>query len=207
MSRIGQFYVLCAPSGTGKSTLVRRLTREFPSVRFSVSYTTRAPREGEVHGKDYFFTDKDEFMRLAGQGFFAEWAEVHGNCYGTPLEFTRGLAEQGFDVLFDIDVQGARQLKESLPGACFAMLLPPSRASLEARLRGRGTDDEATIAKRMRNAAGELAAADMFDYWIVNDDLEKAYDSLRAVYLARTLVPSADPGQVSRLLAQWEGAS
>ena len=199
----GSLYVLCAPSGTGKSTLVKRLTDEFPKLRFSISHTTRAPRGGEVHGRDYFFTDRDEFMRRVGEGYFAEWAEVHGNCYGTPLAFTRELATQGHDVLFDIDVQGARQLKASLPEACFIMLLPPSRQALEARLRGRATDSEETIRKRLRNARGELETAAMFAYWIVNDDLDLAYDPLRAVYLARKLTPAATPDLVERLLAGW----
>jgi len=199
----GCLYVLCAPSGTGKSTLVKRLIGEFPGVRFSISHTTRAPREGEEHGRDYFFTDKAEFLRLVEQGHFAEWAEVHGNCYGTPLSFTRELAAKGFDVLFDIDVQGARQLKASLPEACFVMLLPPSRQVLEERLRGRATDSEETIRKRLRNARGELETAGMFDHWIVNDDLDAAYDRLRAVYLARKLTPAADPGLVERLLHGW----
>jgi len=202
----GSLFVLCAPSGTGKSTLVRRLTAEFANIRFSVSWTTRAPRPGEVHGRDYVFAAKEDFLRKVERGFFAEWAEVHGNCYGTPLEFTRELAQQGFDVLFDIDVQGARQLKANLPEACYVFLLPPSRAALEARLRGRGTDDEATIQKRLRNAGGELTAADMFDHWIVNDDIETAYDGLRAVYLAKKLSPASDPDLVSRLLAQWKEA-
>ncbi len=199
----GCLYVLCAPSGTGKSTLVKRLIAEFPNLRFSISHTTRAPRAGEEHGRDYFFTQKDEFMRLVGEGYFAEWAEVHGNCYGTPLAFTRELAAKGNDVLFDIDVQGARQLKESLPEACFIMLLPPSFKALEARLRGRGTDGEETIKKRLRNARGEVEAANMFDYWIVNDDLDAACDALRAVYLARKHRPEADSGLVTRLLDGW----
>jgi len=199
----GCLYVLCAPSGTGKSTLVKRLIAEFPNLRFSISHTTRAPRAGEEHGRDYFFTQKDEFMRLVGEGYFAEWAEVHGNCYGTPLAFTRELAAKGNDVLFDIDVQGARQLKESLPEACFVMLLPPSFKALEARLRGRGTDGEETIKKRLRNARGEVEAADMFDYWIVNDDLDAACDALRAVYLSRKHRPEADSGLVTRLLDGW----
>ncbi|WP_029894330.1 guanylate kinase [Desulfohalovibrio reitneri] len=200
----GQCYVICAPSGTGKSTLLRRLRREYPAARFSVSHTTRQPRSGETHGEDYFFTSRKEFEKKIRQGFFAEWAEVHGNLYGTPLEFTAGLMEQGQDVLFDIDVQGARQLKESLPAACLIMILPPSRKDLVSRLEARGTDDRATIDKRLDNAAKELVQAPLFDYWIVNDDLDRAYEDLRAVYLARKLAPDRDPELVERLLNQWD---
>ena len=181
----GQALILCGPAGAGKSTLIRRLRQEFPAFRFSVSCTTRAPRQGEVHGKDYFFIDREEFERLMGTGYFAEWAEVHGNLYGTPLAAIRELLAQGADVIFDIDVQGARQLRATLPGACFIFLLPPSRAELTKRLENRMTDSPESIARRVTNARQELLAADEFDYLVVNGDQDEAYAGLRAIYLAR----------------------
>ena len=138
--RAGVVLVLCAPSGTGKTTLVRRLREEFPQFAYSVSCTTRAPREGEVDGRDYHFLTHEEFVRRRDAGFFAEWAEVHGNFYGTPLAATLATIEAGQDLLFDIDVQGAAQLRTSLPQGTYVFILPPSRVELERRLRSRGTD-------------------------------------------------------------------
>ena len=135
--RSGIVLVLCAPSGTGKTTLTRRLLTEFPRFAFSVSYTTRKPRNGEVDGKDYHFVTVEAFLRLRDAGFFAEWAEVHGNFYGTPLKATLDLLDEGRDVLFDIDVQGARQLRASLQRGRYVFIMPPSRDELEHRLRAR----------------------------------------------------------------------
>ncbi len=203
--RAGMVLVLCAPSGTGKTTLTRRLLKEFNRLTYSISYTTRQPRDGEVHGRDYFFTTAERFAGLRDQGFFAEWAHVHGNSYGTPLKATLELIEQGKDVIFDIDVQGALQLKGSLGAAagCFIFLMPPSYETLEQRLRGRGTDDAPTIKRRMTNAVREMQQAHWFDAWIVNDDLDEAYDNLRSVYLAAGLIPARRPGLVESILEGW----
>lgn len=202
--RLGVALVVSAPSGAGKSTLVKRLMAEFPRLSYSVSYTTRPPRPGEEHGKDYFFTSNEEFDRLKEKDFFAEWARVHDNQYGTPLPFVLEQLEQGRDLLFDIDVQGAAQLKEKLGDAAYIFILPPSREELARRLQGRGTDDQATIDKRMANAARELEQAEMFQAWVVNDDLNEAYDRLRALYLTETLRPRLRPDMVRELLSQWE---
>jgi guanylate kinase len=195
--------VVCAPSGAGKSTLVKMLLAEFPDFAFSVSYTTRAPRPGEVDGQDYHFTSVERFKERIEEGFFAEWAEVHGNYYGTPRQAALDLIGQGRDVLFDIDVQGAMQLRESLPMACFIFLFPPSYAELRRRLEKRGANSEEDMRRRLDNAAGEMEYARHFDYWIVNDDLQTAYDDLRTVYQAQACRPERNPGLVERLLAEF----
>lgn len=201
--RTGIVLVLCAPSGTGKTTLTKRLLEEFPRFEFSISYTTRQPREGEVDGKDYHFVSMAEFETKQQAGFFAEWAEVHGNYYGTPKEETLQKLAAGRDILFDIDVQGASQLHGSLKQGCYVFILPPSRSELERRLRGRGTDTEATIVKRLANAEKEMQQAHWFNAWIVNDDLDRAYDELRSAYLAATLSPACHPALVSSIMKGW----
>lgn len=202
MQRLGIALVISAPSGAGKTTLVKRLTAEFPDFGYSVSCTTRAPRQGEQDGIDYHFLDHDEFVRQREAGAFAEWAEVHGSFYGTPLAPVRQMLDKGQDLLLDIDVQGAMQLKKTLPGACFVFLLPPSLAELERRLRTRGLDSDETIRRRLDNAAGEISMAQEYDYMIVNDDLDLAYDALRSVYLAATMTARANPGLVRLVLGE-----
>ncbi len=198
--RLGQVLVLCAPSGTGKSTLSGRLLAVFPNLSFSISCTTRAPRAGEEDGVHYHFKTQEEFLGLKDQGAFAEWAEVHGNFYGTPRAAVEQMLASGRDVLFDIDVQGASQLKYSFPQGLYVLLLPPSRDELLRRLRGRGTDSEETIAKRMGNALKEMGRAAEFGYWIVNDDLERAYAGLRSVFVAGTLRPACRPNLVQGIM-------
>ena len=202
--RSGIALVICAPSGTGKTTLTKRLIAEFPRFAFSVSCTTRQPRPGETHGQDYEFLSVDEFLRRRDAGFFAEWAEVHGNYYGTPLESTRDLLANGRDVLFDIDVQGAAQLRRTIPGARLIFILPPSKQELERRLRSRGTENEESFNKRLTMAERELSQAHWFNLWIVNDDLEQAWQELRAAYLAATLSPVCRPGFLNSLLKEWD---
>lgn len=201
--RSGIILVLCGPSGTGKSTLTKRLLNEFTRFEFSISFTTRQIREGEENGQHYHFISEEEFCQKRDQGFFAEWAEVHGNYYGTPKQATLDLLSAGKDVLFDIDVQGAAQLHGSLRQGCYTFILPPSRATLEGRLRGRGTDNDATIAKRLANAEKEMAQAHWFNAWIVNDDLDRAYDELRSVYLTATLSPWCRPEILENIRRGW----
>lgn len=201
--RSGIALVICAPSGTGKTTLSKRLLREFPRFAFSLSCTTRKPRPNEIDGKDYEFLSKEEFRRRRDTGYFAEWAEVYGNYYGTPLETTRNLLAQGRDLLFDIDVQGASQLRRSIPGARLIFILPPSRAELERRLRERSTESPECFALRLGTAARELAQAHWFNLWIVNDDLEKAWQELRAAYIAATLSPTCRSDFLNELLQEW----
>jgi len=198
--RRGVALVLCAPSGTGKTTLTYRLRQEFPRIGFSISATTRAPRAGEEHGRDYFFLSREEFSVRREAGAFAEWAEVHGNFYGTPLKETRALLDAGQDVLFDIDVQGAAQLRLRLPRCVCVFCFPPSMKELEKRLRGRATDEEASIARRLAAARDEIGQAHWFDFWIVNDTLDTAYDVLRGIYLAAAASPNLRPGLPAAVL-------
>lgn len=193
IDRSGAVLVVCAPSGAGKTTLTTRLRTEFPHIGFSVSCTTRKPRPGEVDGKDYHFISEADFLRRREEGGFAETACVHDNWYGTPLHPVEAMLREGRDVLFDIDVQGAAQLRLSLPRAHFLFIFPPSMAELEARLRGRGTDDEAAVQRRLRNAATEMEQAHWFDAWVVNHTVDEAYGSLRGWYLAATLAPALRP--------------
>lgn len=203
-SRPGIALVLCAPSGAGKTTLSRRLMTEFSSFVFSVSCTTRAPRPGEIDGKDYHFLTKEAFLQLREQGHFAEWAEVHGNFYGTPLKAALDVLAAGKDLLFDIDVQGAAQLRNTIPQALFVFILPPSKKILEERLRGRGSETEENVARRLGNAKTEIKQAGWFDAWIVNDDADEAYADLVAAYHAAALVPARRPNLLPDLLKEWE---
>ncbi|MDO9631601.1 MAG: guanylate kinase [Humidesulfovibrio sp.] len=202
--RLGLCLVISAPSGAGKSTLVERLRAEFPHFAYSISCTTRSPRGEEKDGVDYHFLTREEFVSRREAGHFAEWAEVHGNLYGTPKAPVEEHLAGGRDVLFDIDVQGALQVKSVFPQGLFVFIQPPSRQELERRLRGRGTDSDEAIAKRLGNALGELKQAGRFDYIIVNDDLDTAADELRAVYVAGRTRTVNRPGLLDALLAQWE---
>lgn len=196
--RRGVPLVLSAPSGTGKSTLARRMLQEFPNLDFSISCTTREPRPGEVNGRDYFFVSRDEFAHRRKLNDFAEWAEVHGNLYGTPLSDLRTRLAAGHDVVFDIDVQGAAQIRLNIRDAVLVFILPPSLEELEARLRKRGHDDDESIARRLENAAREMELAAWYDAVIVNDDLDRAYGDLCAVYRCATLSPGRNPGLLWR---------
>lgn len=198
-ARSGVLLVVCAPSGTGKTTLIQRLRDEFPNFAYSISCTTRAPRGHETDGKDYHFLSVEEFLRRREAGFFAEWANVHGNYYGTPLAPVLETLKAGQDVLFDIDVQGAAQLHLSLPRGQYVFLLPPSLSELERRLRG-----AARTTRRASPAACPTpppkSAGPLVRCMVVNDNLDKAYDELRAVYLASTLHPAHRPGLANTIL-------
>lgn len=183
MSR-GNLYIISAPSGAGKTSILRPLFRQLPQLAFSVSHTTRAPRSGEKDGVDYHFIDRDGFIAMRDQGAFLESAEVHGNFYGTSREAVLESLAAGVDIFLDIDVQGAAQVREKLPEAIAIFILPPSWLELEQRLRGRGTDSDATIALRLANARCEIAHWQQYDYPVINGDLDAAIDTLRCIVVA-----------------------
>jgi len=180
----GDIFVITAPSGTGKTTLVRLLLSSLPNLVFSISYTTRPPRPNEIHGKDYFFVTKDKFKKMIAAGEMIEWAEVYGNYYGTAASFLQQTIEKGKDILLDIDIQGAKQVKQYFPQAVLIFLLPPSLEELERRLKKRATDPIEVIQKRLAAARREISAAKEFDYIVVNDILENALEELKAIILA-----------------------
>lgn len=178
--------ILSSPSGAGKTTLTRRLKERFPELRFSVSHTTRPPRASELEGQDYHFIDRAQFDELVEREAFLEWAHVHGNCYGTSLaEIERAKSDPSCGgIIFDIDHQGARQIRAKVPDAVPVFILPPSMIELERRLRGRASDSEEAVRKRFAVAHAEIQHYGLFDYLVVNDDVESAFRHLEGIVLA-----------------------
>ena len=182
----GQLFILSAPSGAGKTTLIQHLlASDVPDLGFSVSHTTRAPRPGEVEGEHYHFVDRATFQQMIQAGDFLEWARVHGNFYGTSRQAVERQLARGRDVLLDIDVQGAEQVRQRWPEACTIFILPPSYADLEQRLRGRGADDPQVIAHRLAEAVREIRRFDEYDHVILNREVGDAVRALSAIILAR----------------------
>jgi guanylate kinase len=177
-------FIISAPSGSGKSTLVKRLMESDPLLDFSTSVTTRRPRAGEVDGESYDFISVEQFNRLRDKGELLEWAEVFGNFYGTSRAVLERARQRGHDLILDIDVQGAAQLREKLPGAVNVFILPPSRKELEARLRNRSSDPDEVIQRRLRDASREVRNYKEYDYVLVNDRLEASFETLRGILLA-----------------------
>jgi guanylate kinase len=195
-SRKGLLFIVSAPSGAGKTTLCKELAGVMPGLSHSISHTTRKPRPGEVEGEHYYFVSGEEFKCIADSGGFVEWATVHGNLYGTSKGELERLFALGRDVILDIDTQGAMQVRGSDMGGVFIFILPPSMEELERRLRGRDSDDEAEIKRRLARAVDEIKSFDEYDYIIVNDNLMSALESLKSVVIA-------EKARVSNIDTRW----
>lgn len=183
----GTLFIVSAPSGAGKTSLVAALVEALPNVRISVSHTTRPIRPGEQDGVNYHFTDRDTFLQKVGEGRFLEHAEVFGNLYGTSADWVDATLNSGEDVILEIDWQGAEQVRHLVPGAASIFILPPSLTELESRLRGRGQDDDQVIAQRLAGAQAEMAHYAEFDYLVVNDDFNHALTDLTAILRSHRL--------------------
>ena len=203
-------FIISAPSGSGKTTLVERLLREVPRLLFSVSYTTRAPRGQEQNGREYSFVTRQEFEEMIRRNELLEWAEVFGNYYGTARHFLDDARKASQDLVLDIDVQGAAQVREKIPDAVSIFILPPSREKLEWRLRHRSQDSEETILKRLRDAGREIYGYDRYDYVLINDQLDISAERLKAIVLAERLrrqeriagAGSREADELTRVLAE-----
>ena len=180
-NRKGILFIVSAPSGAGKTTMCQAVLKHFGDIRYSVSYTTRAARGSEIHGKEYYFISKEEFVKGIASGRWAEWAEVHGNYYGTSAELLDQTLAAGTDMLLDIDVQGTENIRKRYPDAVTVFIMPPCFEELRVRMESRGTDSPEVIARRVENAKGEIARKDSYQHVIVNDNLEQAIDRLIAV--------------------------
>lgn len=187
MKREGLILILSAPSGAGKTSLCRELFKTFPDMKESVSYTTRSPRPGEVEGEAYHFVTAEVFESMVAEDAFAEWAEVHGNRYGTALRTLEEARRNGVDLVLDIDCQGARRLKEQFDGGVYVFILPPSMEELRRRLEHRSTDAQEVIERRIAKAADEIREARWYDYIIFNDDFGVACQELAAIVIAHRL--------------------
>ena len=193
-------FIISAPSGSGKSTLTNEILKLVPNLVFSISYTTRALRGSEQNGKQYYFVSRENFERMVRDGEFLEHANVHGSCYGTARRFLREAGTSGNDLLLDIDVQGAAQIKKNLTEAISVFVVPPDRKTLEWRLRNRGENSERDIQRRLQDAKREIEEYDTYDYVLINDHLEKSIERLEAIVLSERL------RREKRTLSQEEAA-
>jgi len=203
----GNLYIVSAPSGSGKTTLLQNLLRTFDRLRFSVSYTTRSPRCGERNGVEYFFVDRPAFLAMAERGEFLEWAEYYGQLYGTARAAVEIELEKGNDVILDIDVQGARQVKDKFTKATGIFILPPSFAELERRLRSRMQESEQDIRRRLEIARGEILFYRDYDYIIINDILEKSIALLEAIVRSGSAFPQRQEARIDEIIASFGGSA
>jgi guanylate kinase len=207
----GELFILSAPSGAGKTTLIQNLMTgrfsDFGGLAFSVSHTTRNPRQGEADGRDYHFVDHATFLGMIQEDAFLEWAKVHDNYYGTSRQEVFPRLEQGIDVLLDIDVQGAEQVIEKVPQAHSIFVLPPSFESLAGRLRGRALDDEATISRRLAVSLGEVERYEKYHYVIINDDARRASEVLAAIILEKRHRRERMQSKVQEILRDFQSGN
>ncbi len=207
----GELFILSAPSGAGKTTLIQNLVSgrfsDLGGLAFSVSHTTRQPRQGELDGRDYHFVDHATFLGMIEADAFLEWAKVHDNYYGTSRQEVFPRLEEGIDVLLDIDVQGAEQVVSRVPEAHGIFVLPPGYESLEKRLRGRGLDDDGTIARRLAVSLGEVNRYDQYRYVIINDDARRASEALAAIILEKRYRRERMQSRVQEILRDFQDRS
>jgi len=201
----GNLYIVSAPSGSGKTTLLQHLLRSFKDLKFSVSYTTRRPRQGEQDGIDYFFTDRTTFLSMADRGDFFEWAEFNGQLYGTARAFVHEQLESGNDVILDIDVQGAKQVKAKVNDATAIFILPPSFSELERRLKSRMLEPDDVIRRRLEIAKGEIQFYREYDYVVINDILENSVLLLESIVRSGTAAPRRQEARVEEIIASFGG--
>jgi guanylate kinase len=201
----GRLYVVAAPSGAGKTSLVKALMEREPRIQFSVSYTTRKPRSTEIPGRDYHFVSPERFETMVANGEFLEHAKVFDNCYGTGVRTVQEALANGEQLLLEIDWQGARQVRARLPEAVSIFILPPSRLALEQRLRGRSTDSDQVIQRRLRDADNDLSHWNEFDYVVVNDDFDQALEDLQAIVDNRGGRLESTRAEVAQFAAQLAG--
>ncbi|MBI4472514.1 MAG: guanylate kinase [Acidobacteria bacterium] len=203
----GNLYIVSAPSGSGKTTLLQHILKSFKDLRFSVSYTTRPPRGAEQNSVDYFFTDRATFLGMVDRGEFLEWAEYHGQLYGTGRAFVEQNVEAGHDVILDIDVQGARQVKSKVQHATSIFVLPPSFVELERRLRVRNRESDDAIRRRLEIARGEILFYRDYDYIIVNDVLENSILLLESIIRSGGAVSARQQHRIEEIIASFGGIS
>ena len=206
-ARRGQLFVVSAPSGAGKTTVVERVIAVTPGLRRSRSYTSRRARPGETDGVDYHFVSRDRFEAMIAGGQFLEWAEYSGNLYGTAVVDTERELESGADLVLVIDVQGARQVRRHRPASVLVFVLPPSADELEARLRSRGEDSEEQIRRRLEAAREEVQAVDEYDYVVVNDGIDACVARLQAIVAAERATPAMMRGDIGAILASFGAGS
>ena len=202
----GNLIIISSPSGGGKGTLIREVLGMVPHLGYSVSYTTRSPRYGEENGKHYHFVSKEEFEAYKAKGGFLEYAEVHGNFYGTSIEQTKQMTRSGIDVILEIDVQGAAEVLEKVPEAVSIFILPPSFETLRARLIARATEGMADLELRLKNSLGEIMEFSRFGYVVINDEIAAASQKLAAIILAERQRPYRQGEQIHGILGSFERA-
>jgi guanylate kinase len=202
----GNLIIISSPSGGGKGTLIKEILRTVPQIGYSISYTTRTKREGEEHGRDYFFVSKEDFAALIEADEFIEFAEVHGNLYGTSAGEVRRKIERGNDIILEIDVQGANSIRQKMPAAVSIFILPPSFEVLHARLTARATEKPKDLAVRLQNSITEVRQYEFFDYVVINDEVARAVANLQNIILAERTKPDRQTGAIQAILDSFDAS-